>query len=377
MTEQAHTTGTAVHPFALLCVFLLLAASPVLPVSLRCSAGLSDSDTCRERNRSTDVLPMLSYDSNTGVGFGIKSCFLDHLGQNESFDAVIFGSSKEERWVRLVISLPDFERRQGKPYPAAVDLAVDYDLQPSYSFFGTGNRSSYDDRLYYKREAMDCSMTAAEGFTASMVGQAGIHLRSVRNSGFPPDKNIPGADDGVYRFASLLFRFRYDTRTSYINPSQGVVLQGEVEQSIAETGDSPFRRYGGWIQAYTSAMNERIIFAGRGGIQGLSADNVPQQNLLPVGGGSTVRGYAQDRYLDRISAVLNLEMRFPIYWRFSGAAGYDAGKVWNSIAVMDLNRWAVNPVIGLRFSFDTFITRLDVGISSEETAFYLNFGQLF
>ena len=121
----------------------------------------------------------------------------------------------------------------------------------------------------------------------------------------------------------------------------------------------------------------KTILAFRAGIQTLTGNNLPVQVLLPIGGNNTLRGYLQDRFLDRTSALMNAELRFPIFRRFGGILGMDAGKVWNSIGKMDLKNWADNPVFGLRFYMDTFVIRLDVGISKETTGFYLNFGQIF
>jgi hemolysin activation/secretion protein len=119
------------------------------------------------------------------------------------------------------------------------------------------------------------------------------------------------------------------------------------------------------------------VLAARIGLQGLAGGDLPVQMLLPIGGNKTVRGLVQDRYLDRVSAVANLEMRFPVFWRFGGILGYDAGKVWHSFRELDLARWATNPVAGLRFYMDTFVVRLDVGFGNETTGFYLNFGHIF
>jgi outer membrane protein assembly factor BamA len=341
------------------------------------STSAPDSST----GKATDILPMVSYDSNTGFGTGVKSFFLNHIGWNESIDAVAFISTEGERWFRVVGSLPDFERREGTVYPVALDLVADYDIQTSYSFFGVGNRSTYDDRIYYKREALDLSATLSRGFSPTFVGQAGIRHRSVKNSGYPTASPL-----GLYSAVPDEFEFgrttvqsvvRWDSRNSFINASEGCVLQIEGEKSLSGSGPSDFFRMGGWLQYYTPLFSSRIVLACRGGIQNLQCDDPPVQILLPIGGAATVRGYAQDRYLDKASAVVNIEARFPVWGRFSGMAGFDAGKVWHEVKEMDFSRWARNPVVGIRYGFDTFITRLDVGFGPEETALYLNFGQLF
>ena len=342
---------------------------------------MAATETAADSAASTDVLPIVSYDSNTGFGGGVKSFFLNQCGLGESFDAVAFASSKGERWFRLVTSFPDIEHRQGCRYPAAFDASADYDYQNMYSFFGTGNRSSYQDRLYYIHEALDIQLTLSSGFSPLTVGQAAIHFRSVRDSGFPPGGTLapeyPVNGDAAFRFVSFLTTYRYDSRASTLNPGSGCVILGEAERSIAADRSRDFTRLGATVQYYLPAAGKSLVFAFRGNIQSLICADPPMQLLLPIGGGTTVRGYVQDRYLDRTSSVLNFETRFPIIGRFSGMAGYDAGKVWHDIGSMDLHRWAINPVTGIRYSFPTFIARIDVGFGPEDMAVYLNFGQLF
>jgi hemolysin activation/secretion protein len=111
--------------------------------------------------------------------------------------------------------------------------------------------------------------------------------------------------------------------------------------------------------------------------QQVGGGDLPVHALATLGGNRTMRGYPQDRFLDKTMIVSNVEVRFPIFWRFGGIAGIDAGKVWSSAGMVDLHNWPWNYVVGLRFYMDTFVVRGDVGVSKETTGFYLNFGQLF
>lgn len=74
---------------------------------------------------------------------------------------------------------------------------------------------------------------------------------------------------------------------------------------------------------------------------------------------------------------MNVEMRFPIFWRIGGVVGLDAGKVWPALSAMDLRRWASNPVAGLRLYMDNCVVRADLGFGHDGTGFYFNFGQMF
>ena len=45
-------------------------------------------------NNDFEIFPILSYDTDTGFGYGLKSFFLNFLGINESFDLILFNSTK-------------------------------------------------------------------------------------------------------------------------------------------------------------------------------------------------------------------------------------------------------------------------------------------
>jgi len=342
-----------------------------------------DSTAISHSSESTvEALPILTYDADVGLGYGAKVFLLNHLNRDESFDVLLFNSTKGERYYRFVVSLPDFERWQGKVYPLAIDLVVDYDNWIKNSFFGVGNTSSFGDREYYTREPLEIALAFSRGFTSNLIGQVGSRYKTVRNSNFSEGSNLlnlpPSLNASMASFASVYFNLRYDTRNSFINPSQGIVLQGEAEFAPRTgLGNVGFTRLGAWFQHYSELFIPKIVLATRFKVEGLIGGNLPVQVLLPVGGGSTLRGSPQDRYLDRISAVANAELRFPIIWRFGGVAGLDLGKVWTELSQFDLHRWAVNPTAGLRFYMNTFVVRVDAGFGKETTGLYFNFGQLF
>jgi endonuclease/exonuclease/phosphatase family metal-dependent hydrolase len=329
-----------------------------------------------------EPLPIASYDTDAGFGYGAKAFLLNQLGLNESFDGVFFNSTKGERWYRLVFSLPDFELRQGKIFPLAVDLVIDYDKWITNSFFGIGNNSRFDDREYYTREPMEISLTFSKGFSPVFVAQGGLRFKSVRNFNFTDTSALsklpPQANSGTATYQSLLLSARYDTRNSFINPSLGTVAQCEVEQSLRTSfKNSQFTRLSFSLQYYSILFYPTTVLALRCMTQGVIGSDLPVQVLSSIGGNSTLRGSPQDRYLDNISALFNSELRFPLYWRFGGVVGLDAAKVWHTLANVDIDRWASNPTAGLRFYMDTFVVRLDVGFGKETTGFYFNFGQIF
>lgn len=329
-----------------------------------------------------ELLPILMYDTNVGFGYGAKIFCINSLKLNESFDLVLFNSTKGERWYRLAFSWPDFERRQGKVCPIAFDLLIDYDKWIKYSFFGIGNDSKFEDREFYTREPFELRFALSRGFSTCFVGQIGAGYKTIRNFNFSENSRLinlqPELNRSRVNVASLFANLRYDTRDSFINPSSGLVLQGEAEFAPnMSLSNVAFTRLSIWFQHYYTLFYPKTVMALRLGLQSLIGENLPVQVLLPIGGNRTLRGFPQDRFLGKTSAVFNAELRFPICWRLGGVFALDAGKVWNSLKEIDLSRWAANPTVGLRLYMDTFVVRADIGFGKNTTGFYFNFGHIF
>lgn len=356
---------------------VLLVSSPLYG-----QAQTNGSDSLHSSTTSEiEALPIVSYDTDAGFGYGAKVFFLNPLQKNESFDIILFNSTKGERWYRFVASYPDFELRQATVYPFSIDLTIDYDKWISNSFFGIGNDSRFIDKETYTREPLECSVTAGRGITPLFVVQMGFRYRSIRNYNFAQNstlKNIlPVMNSLTATMNSLLLNARYDSRNSFISPSSGFVVSGEMEYAPIVFGSKTrFTKFSSHLQYYKKVIGSTIV-AGRMILVSLHGTDLPVQSLISVGGTNTLRGIPQDRYLDRSAVVCNLESRIPIIWRFGGVIGVDAGRVWNSLTNVSVNNWSVNYVGGLRLYMDTFVARLDIGVSRETFGFYLNFGELF
>jgi outer membrane protein assembly factor BamA len=261
-------------------------------------------------------------------------------------------------------------------------LTIDYDKWIKNLFFGIGNESKFEDREYYTREPFDINMVLSRGFAATLVGQVGIRYKTVRNSNFQEDSRLfntlPGINRSRAAYASVFTNLRYDTRDSFINPSRGLVVQGEAEFTLrTRSSNVKFSRISALFHYYSVLFYPKTVLALRFGIQTLFGEDLPAQVLLPLGGKKTLRGYPQDRFLGKTSAVFNAELRFPIFRRVGGVVGFDAGKVWNSLSEIDLSRWVTNPTLGLRLYMNNFLVRFDIGFGKNSTGMYFNFGHIF
>jgi len=328
-----------------------------------------------------NAFPMAMWDPNAGFGYGAKAFLLNPFGQSESFDLTAFQTTKGDRWYRFVFSLPDLETRRGKKYPLAVDVTVDYDKKISSNFFGVGNQSRLSDRVSYTREPLTGTLALSRG-SGRTVGQAGVKYATISmepaaaKTGHPTLSTAP--DLGRRSYASLFGSVSYDSRDSYLNPSEGKVLLAEGEFAPGSgAGTVKFGRVAAWFQSYTVLFYPKSVLAVRFGGQSLIGNNLPVHVLLPLGGAGDLRGSVMGRYVDNSCALANAELRFPLVGRLAGMVGMDAGVVWSSLKQATLKGWTTNPTVGLRYNLKTFVVRMDVGFGRESTRFNLSFGHLF
>ncbi len=333
------------------------------------------SDSININNFEWEVFPILNYDSDVGFGYGGKGFIYNIFNSKESLDLILYNSTKGERWYRFVFSVPDIQRRQGKKYGFALDLVADYDKWINYKYYYsykdplTG--SMKDESENYTRAVLEFSVTFSKGIAKEFVSEVGIKLKTINSFNFHPSTDLNNTDPTNVKVLSLNLNLRYDTRTNFINPKSGLVLEinNELARDLLTPPSQNFYRFAFSGQSYITLIKPDLVFANRLICQTIS--NVSYLLLLPIGGNNTVRGLPQDRYLSTSTLLINSELRFPIWWRFGGIVGIDAG---NSKTTPN---WIINPVAGLRFFMDNFIVRFDVGFGKENTGVYFNFGNIF
>ncbi|MCW9065751.1 MAG: outer membrane protein assembly factor [Ignavibacteriaceae bacterium] len=341
-------------------------------------------------------LPIVSYDTDAGFGYGVKTFFYDQLNSKESFDLILFNSTKGEQWYKFVFSTPDFESRQGTKYPLAIDLIFEYDKWKNYKlyYYGWDNESLkfIEPLVEYKDECVseiiETKIVFNHAFQSDLTGFLAFKFKSIsiydvrRDSVLENQENIENKFlyNPSVKYLSVNLNGKWDTRNSYINPSRGIVLEADLEfaPDIIEKNSSFFRQ-GFIVRYYTELFFKNLIFASRAMEQVLISGSESSQFLaIPVGGNSTLRGVPADKYRFNSAFLLNSELRFPIWWRFGGIGGVDIGYGSNKDLYPENEiDWIINPVVGLRFFMDNFIVRADVGFYKDDIGFYLNFGHIY
>lgn len=195
-------------------------------------------------------------------------------------------------------------------------------------------------------------------------------------------KDLP-ADYPQKNTQSFGLNCTFDTRDDMIDPKSGIysLLKSEFA-GITGANSNQFTKFTTDTRVYWCWQNLQYGSALKLGWvypYGNSSE-VPIQDRFYAGGSRSVRGFKDDRLLMQIDtadgqqigksgmilATANLcELRFPLYWWFSGALFADVGTLLNSGDISTANeflstiRWTVGP--GLRAKTPIAVIRFDVG----------------
>jgi len=343
-----------------------------------------------------EIFPILSYDTDAGIGYGAKSFFYNQFNTEESFDIILFNSTKGEQWYKFVFSTPDFENRQGTKFPFALDITLEYDKWKNYRlyYYGWDNQSSdflnpaveFNDLA--ASEYLESKIILNHAFQSDLTGLLAFKFSSLNIYDIRRDENLTTPDkvdnklldDPSVKYISININGKWDTRNSFINPSTGLVLEIELEYAPDILDDnSSFFRQAFVVRYFTEIFFENLILASRV-MEQISIPEAGSSQFLaiPVGGSNTLRGVPMDKFRFKSLLLFNNELRYKIWWRFGAIAGLDIGYGSNKdLYPENTIKWIVNPVAGLRFFMDNFIVRADVGYYNGDIGFYLNFGHIY
>ncbi len=331
------------------------------------------------RQRSISLFPILMYDSDIGFGIGGKGVVKNQFKKDESFDLILFGSTKGEQWVVFTFSIPDFEIRQGTAYPLALDLKLEYDKYLKSNFFGFGNNSK-DNNWQFPIEFTKLELTLGRAFTKRIIGEIGLFYNFTSVYGYETINPVMSGDvegAGANLTSYLTARVRWDTRDSQIHPHKGWKLSLNSDFGLkAFGGNYNFNRVRLEITKYQKLFTHSHILAVRFLSQHIEG-TAPYYEQSIIGGGWTVRGFKANRFIDPALTLVSAEYRFPIYKSLGGVLFIDTGRVYSGIQKMNFQGWKSNWGLGLRYYLENFVVRLDIGFSNEGMRLFINFGHVF
>ncbi len=194
---------------------------------------------------------------------------------------------------------------------------------------------------------------------------------------------FPGVDGGQGVFIiGHRATFLYDTRNNLFTPTDGmrVMAYAELNQNLDNKKNPLYYRYELEVKKLFPSPTKRVIFVVRGDLQATFGEQVPFYERSSLGGANNLRGYGDDRFIDKQLIAFNVEQRIHVFRArifnvtadFEVAPFVDVGRVFNTFDGLQLFKdFEVTPGVGVRgLVRPSLVGRIDYGYSSEGGAVF-------
>jgi len=390
----------------------MIRRSAALPATWLLAVSLQAQESARPLATGWEFvgLPILTFSSDEGVGYGAFAQVYNYgngvLPYLYTIQPTLFLTTKGRRDFVVFFDAPTL-----LPNGWRLDVFAGREQQIANPYYGVGNATVYDSTLeqppdaYYYRYGVVNFRTYANlqhklgsrparvlfgaGFgratTDATPYDSGTTLLETELAGAPaPKGNVNFVRAGVV----------WDTRDREIGPARGTYadfIVQRVDELLGAT--TSYTRVTGTVRHYHS-FSRRVVLAARTLVQQSSGD-VPLYDLATilasykgaegVGGASSVRGWARNRFVGRGIVVANAELR----WRavdltvlkkpvFLAAGGFvDAGRVWDGTIKPGELFSDMHTALGgaLRIGLgQSFVISVDYGKSRESGQLYIGLG---
>lgn len=298
------------------------------------------------------AIPIINYAPETKWAFGITSQYLFRFKNDSISRPSITGFTFLYTLNKQYIVNPnwDFFFRKNK-YRATG--AFVYQRYPD-SFYGIGNNTLDIDRERYTADYLLFKQrfvkSVAKGFFigGQIRYEKTYRVKTISNSIF--DKQMVVGRNG-FQALGIGISAIYDTRDNVLYPFKGfyITLSNHfypkwLGTTYAITNiNIDARHYWNFYKSHVLATN---IYAN------VNSGDTPFKMMALLGGQNLMRGYFQGRYRNNNMAAVQVEYRFPIYWRFMGVAFASTGDVFRKAEELSFSKLKVSGGAGIRFTID-------------------------
>lgn len=327
------------------------------------------------------IAPMVVHNSIVGTRGSLNLFRYEPGGRELRF----IGSYTEEIERKLVFSYTDPAFSNGR---YSLSLGGMFFKNATARFFGLGEKTLEQDETNYT--AREARAYWRFGVYANEVTQISVGQRfrqvSLQRGGtdlpftgerFPDVVGVQGES----LIAGHRVTFYYDTRNNLVTPTDGmaVTAYAELNQNI-RNGDHPiFSRYEIEVKKLFPSESKRAILVVRADLQATIGDQVPFFEQSSLGGQNNLRGYGENRYIDKHLVALSVEERIHVLrTRIAGVTAdfevapfLDTGQVFNDYRDVSFKDYRMTPGIGFRgIVRPNVVGRVDYGFSREGGAVF-------
>jgi hypothetical protein len=285
-----------------------------------------------------------------GTSFGFGGGYLRRMPRRSELLGIAGLSVNGSTLLRGEFTAPRLARGTIQPYASA-----EWARANGVSFYGLGNQSSAAQRTDFDFDPL--TIRAGLGFRpASLL----LITTSVERIGFRTEVTEPPAgagplpsDNSSLQFNGFRIGATFDTRPSPGYSTSGTMLRATTAR-YAESRDLPYNFQQSQLEAVqlVPLVREQFVLAFHAlatFTDGANGDAPPLALLPYLGGGTSLRGFATRRFVDRNSLLLTGEYRWRPSRYVDMALFLDAGEVAASFDRMDSEKLHTSWGLGARF----------------------------
>jgi hypothetical protein len=205
---------------------------------------------------------------------------------------------------------------------------------------------------------------------------------------------------GLNLISFLHFGIIYDTRDLETDPSKGIIFEITDELSLKAMGsqlnfNKTFTHFN-YYQRLLPGVFKKLVFCSRFALGYTQGDSPfyeyrhqwsSEEHVEGLGGGTTLRGFKQARFLGRVMSFSNFELRARFaqfnlakqHFALSLVPFFDAGGVYDKPERLDrLQNLRYSEGTGLRIAWNVnTVLRFDYSVSREDKQFFFSIGNTF
>jgi hypothetical protein len=338
---------------------------------------------------STLIVPQVNYNDYFGVTTTLYGAF--YPTPDQTIKVNLSQATNINHEYRLRYENQRFLNDRWELFGTAFDFT-----DGSARFFGFQSNSVQSNETNYAYHESGLGLTGGYRITERVEALLGDRYKRVRiwhgavptvpfiTELFPADQ-VPGLPG--YQVHAQKLTLAYSTLDSLSLPTSGRYLRFSVENSSRVLGSSAnYMGFEGEAKLYHPWREGRFVTVARLAMNQTLGNRVPFLEQSILGGETTLRGYGQNRFIDKSFLLLNLEERIRLFrWEifhvqadWEVAPFIDFGSVMSTLIEAQARSFEFNPGLGLRAVVrPNIVGRIDVGIGREGPAVFVGLGYPF
>ncbi len=249
-------------------------------------------------------------------------------------------------------------------------------------FYGIGSDTPEEFEEPYTSRAFRLSLDALRRIAGDLSGGISLLYETQTFSALHPGGllepgTIAGSRGGRTVGAGVVFH--WDTRNNLFTPSSGRFYQLTLRASGRAIGsDFDFTYFNLDLRNFLPVAGRSVLAVQA--LASMTAGRAPFFFLPQLGGSDVMRGYFEGRYRDKDLLAVQVEYRFPIFWRVGGAVFAGAGTVAPEVTRFRIRHVKPGAGLGLRYMYDLvekMNVRVDVGFGRNNMSVYITANEAF